>query len=477
MNTGGQRWRFFDAAVFLLGLIVAVCGLAADSFVGPRPAVAIIAVATVTLGASVFVSHGGPVVTASGVYFLAVAVFGGVGGLLMLLYSGKYVVDTSTLRAILIVYLSSLATYSIFVRRTAGAMSTTAIAEIERESRVASVAAVMGPVLLVVGVLLSVAPVDTAPLPPEVAYCGVVVAAGALIARAAERRLGQRPVYLVVTIVVLVAYVVQFFSGYGRLNLVTLGIALAVLYTRTRRIRWLKAALLVAILPLLLFGGAIGANRTTFAGITGERSRYDIELSREILAEGQGLYSLISPLLRFSQLLAMEGEKAPGGIEIGSANGSTFLVAFMVWVPRDVWADKPVGFGRELALIFAPYKAHSEAGLIFGEWFFNFGYLGVFLSVVFIGLGLAYLDRRLARVSVRSHLTPEAFIRFLVVVVLVAGVADYVWTGTFAYMSRAGIRAMVLGLIYLGLALVNRGARRTGRSTTPTPVAVRTAGR
>lgn len=457
MGTAVQAAIFGALAVIPLSGLLAANGKLWTGFT-------LVSVATSLLGPLVFYQHGGGRITATGVFFLGIGVFAGLGGFLIAIY-GSYPVDRALFYAAVLTYATSLLTYQVFLRNPAGRPRERAAAAGRGRLRVPGEGLWIGPVLVLVGLYLSVLGLPLGPLPPELAHCGVLLTAGALLLPARANPILRRPGYSLLAGVAIVGYVVRFFSGYGRLNLATMALSLTVLFAvshRARRPRLIKLTVIVAVIPFLILGAAVGASRSTFISVTGDRSTYALEFEGDLFATGRGLESVMSPLARFADLIRLEDSGGSASQVIGQARGSTFLVALVPWIPRSWWPDKPFGFGRELATLLTPYGeyGHSEAALNLGEWFYNFAWLGLAMMVALHGPIIRRLDRYLAESTQPEPRSMPDVVRALVPIVLTAGLADYVWIGTFTYMSRAGTRAFIL--IILGLLVLQR--RSSGAS-------------
>lgn len=72
--------------------------------------------------------------------------------------------------------------------------------------------------------------------------------------------------------------------------------------------------------------------------------------------------------------------------------GRQFLGQVLFWLPRSVWADKPVNTGTLLAE-FRGYDYTNLSAPIWAELLLNFGLVGVIVLSVGIGIGLGRLDR------------------------------------------------------------------------------------
>ncbi|MCC7351649.1 MAG: hypothetical protein IT446_13895 [Phycisphaerales bacterium] len=67
--------------------------------------------------------------------------------------------------------------------------------------------------------------------------------------------------------------------------------------------------------------------------------------------------------------------------------GATLLKPFVFWIPRFVWADKPVSSSVYLARFYAPsLQGFSLNGTVIGEMFMNFSWLSLFIFPVLICL-------------------------------------------------------------------------------------------
>lgn len=144
--------------------------------------------------------------------------------------------------------------------------------------------------------------------------------------------------------------------------------------------------------------------------------------------------------------------------------GRTYLAAFLNVIPRKIWVDKPVGAGPILINMIRPgsYVPGQEGnnslttGLV-TEAFMNFGYFGVFVSIVF----WAYLASRAMRAfqATRSVYCRTAFL-----------VASLMFSSAMLYQEFLGFVArvlvMVVPLLFVG-ALLRGGAYSGCNRATP----------
>ncbi|WP_314035728.1 hypothetical protein [Dietzia sp. CH92] len=236
------------------------------------------------------------------------------------------------------------------------------------------------------------------------------------------------------------------FAGLGRLILGTLGLAVAMCFSVRWADRRVKASILIVAVPVLTY---MVTWRTSFA----------INVQGYENAEGSGIASILAPFVRFSQLLELDLAGSLDHVGFG-----TLFATAVIWIPRQYWSDKPVGFGAELAEIFTPHLVRygqSDAGSVYGEALYSFGWVGIVLAPIVIGCFLVLADRLL--IILESSAPPVA--AYALGIVLASGVADLVWSGTFTYVSRAGVRVLILLAIILltvGIRLPAADVRRVG---------------
>ena len=144
-------------------------------------------------------------------------------------------------------------------------------------------------------------------------------------------------------------------------------------------------------------------------------------------------------------------DKVPS--EEAYAMGSTFIPsALLNFVPRIVWADKPIIMpGRQFAEMFwgrnigEVYAVNMDIGLV-GEAYYNFGLLGVLLIPAVFGIVLRFFVVRLEDYSrIEVHWGPRLF--FVVFTVNAIGV--------FHYYPAEVIRSALFVLLFL--SILNRG--------------------
>jgi hypothetical protein len=228
-------------------------------------------------------------------------------------------------------------------------------------------------------------------------------------------------------------YAVFVFSGFGRLLLGTLGLALSVILSKQFPGRVLKAVILLASVPALLI----------FART---RVEFTASLNPDQSSSTTGFESVVGVLSSFSELLSRREE-----IPLG--HGSTFWAAGVSMVPRGLWPEKPDGFGAVLVPYLSPGlvgTGHSDAALSHGEWLFDFGVAGLVVMVPVLGWVVRMTDRWLQTVNSRAISTRRRLIALAAATILASGLPDLLWGGSFTYVSRAAPRLLILGVLLIG---------------------------
>ena len=144
-----------------------------------------------------------------------------------------------------------------------------------------------------------------------------------------------------------------------------------------------------------------------------------------------GLGSVVAPLATLQRLLDL-------ATSIPSGQGSTFVASFLVWMPRSLWPTKPDGFGTTLTAKLEPALlplGHSMAAHSGGEWFYNFGYFGLVLMVLVLGVLIRLLDDGLLSLSTGAVNSRRRLLMVLFLVVAIASVPTLMWAGTFTFVS------------------------------------------
>jgi hypothetical protein len=384
----------------------------------------IVGLAAIGFGCWGFWRHGGRQITAAGLLCLSCAVMVGFAGIYWTIkLSGAF--PGSLYAATLICYLSAIAMYAVFWVGTEASFPQVE-PPVESESQ-ALWAIRAGLVLVVAGISLAVVHAPGDPELGGVSFDGVLLLALGLVSLPSSRRL--RRLRGAIVGVAFLLYYSLIFTGSGRLVVATLGLGVIAVLCRTYRGRLLKSLVLIAAPPALLYAGYIRSKAPTSS------------------AEAQnGFDSIVTPLSFFGKLIDLN---TSGQLRLG--HGSTFVATAVAAVPRSLWANKPIGFGAVLTQIFVPTleSAHeSLAGLAAGEWYFDFGIVGIIVMVIALGAFVALIDRKFLVNLGRPLDAKGPIIGRLCLVVLVVGFPDLYWVGTFTYVARLVPRIAVVGILY-----------------------------
>jgi hypothetical protein len=409
------------------------------------PGQTIIATLGLLFGAWVFWTHGGRHVTAAGVYSLASGIFCGYAGLWWLNHQGDRF-EPALFQATAIAYFVHVAMFILFWTRSDSHYRREPL---PRGSAASSTWAVNLGLALVIGsaVISQVRPTSIA---ATVAFAGVVLLAAGLAVKPGGNRLPVGRLLLVV--LALGLYVAAFFNGFGRLTVVGLGVAVTIVFATRARGRAVKLAV-IAGAPI-----AVSFLTTIREDLANSASTPDMASSVE------------SPLETFARLLS--------GSAFASGDGSTFWATATAWVPRSVWPEKPLGFGAVLTRILEPEMAasgHSMAALDLGEWFYNWRWAGLGAMVLVTGWLVRWLDRRAAAVFFGNFEQRRDLLALAAVAIVVGGLADLAWVGSFTYVTRIGVRLAVLLVIFLAVAWRTRQADAGATRTAVPPVSVKSS--
>ena len=243
-------------------------------------------------------------------------------------------------------------------------------------------------------------------------------------------------------------YAALIFDGFGRLNLGVLAMAVVMLASLHYRTLKVKIGLLLITAPAIAY-------------LAAQRLSHLQEVRGAAAGGGEGLGSVVGPLV--SSALIVDARLSG---EIPASMGSTLWSALVVWVPRSVWPDKPVGFGAEMVSVTQPHLARargfSDAALITGEAVWNFGLAFAFVLLAAVALALRGLDGWLERNDGRP-VGLESKVNAALIVSLSASMLNLVWGGFFTQTSRV-LFVVVLLLVF---KVMVSATRRRGLTSSP----------
>jgi len=251
-----------------------------------------------------------------------------------------------------------------------------------------------------------------------------------------------------------ITYYEFLFEGFGRLVLGSIACGVAAIASYHAKTYVPKCLLLLGSAPAIAF---LAAQRLEYLG----------QIRTSPVGPAEGIGSVVEPFVSFCKILdaLRDGQLSPSW-------GSSFFATAVIWVPRSLWANKPVGFGSEIIPITQPSlvgaHGYSDAATFLGELFWNTGALAV-LALGALALLIKYADRLAvhAAASTASDDTLEKTLARIMVVALTSTMVNYVWGGSFTLAGRAIPVMSILLLWWSGIHLFRRK-----RSTAPLTVTV-----
>lgn len=402
-------------------LLIAGAGLLAAAMVAlthPIPSVEsqrLYALVVGVVGAAAFILHGGSRITVAGLYSIATALFIGYSGWVVSGVDGA----SPAMNTVLGVSAASLSGSVIFFGREPRDVSSV---RFEGGPYLAGLAAMSLVALFFVREVFTV-------LTEAGAFMAVVVIAVALV-------FGTKRVALWAPLIMappIIIYGLYFHGGTGRLRLIGLLGAIALVYS-ARYARWWHKSLLVAVVP-------VGLQLL---------ARYRLDVQRDIAAPGtfssnSGLESMYAPPRAFASLVRAQAET---GWPLKM--GSSFFTPIFAVVPdslRPTWM--PQAFNYELVGLTNPDRygsGYSTAGSWFGEWWWNFGALGLVACALVTGPLLSLLDRAWTAAMTAAPRSRRWVLVACVVLAIAGAVGDLAWGGTHTWLVR-GLTRVPLVLI------------------------------
>ncbi len=370
-----------------------------------------------------FLHHGGPQITAAGLFTAATGMFVGYAGLRWTALLERDV-PTEMLTATIVVYFIIVFMYCSMWWNTRELKSVYKVPEpLARWSFWLGFCLTSLSLVAYVGT-----PKDLRLLSAGSAQFGLLLMAIGVPGGSWVRQLLRPRVLLIAAL--FLGYVMWIFTGMGRLTVVVLAASVAILVSDRQETRSLKY-------------GAIAAAPVMSVLLTMVRSSRVYETAYVLSAQGPD--SEISGLQVFGQLISL-GDSLQFGV------GETFLATALVVIPRELWADKPFGFGFELTLLLLPENApagHSMVATVFGEYYYNFGWWGMPALIVTLGFAVRLLDRLRARQVVSVIQTRAGLLAYAFYACVSAGMINLVWSGTHTFVSRLIGPAAIFGILYL----------------------------
>jgi hypothetical protein len=268
------------------------------------------------------------------------------------------------------------------------------------------------------------------PLPQAIVLAGIAqlsVSGTHLYAK----RLLSRPTYCASMMLGFAVYSTSIFTGGGRLTLASTALVIVIPYALLFPARHQKALALLALVGFLVWSGLDRNSRID--------PRYR---NRTVLA---GLNSVYNPLHTMNRLVAADLDRSSTDRAFPRQYGRTFAESSTIWIPRKLWAGKPKGFGARLTEVLEPRLVsarHSMAALAQGEFYVNFGLAGLPLFTLVAVSLLRKAGRRSLSLSQPAE-ELETILNRMILVLLLAGMGDFLWVGFFTVLERTGFAAFL----------------------------------
>ena len=247
---------------------------------------------------------------------------------------------------------------------------------------------------------------------------------------------GRKTIYMRGLLLLITIVVVETgfsFGGFGRLNLAVLAISVVVVASLGLRTLLVKIGTVVLTGPALMF-------------LVNQRLAF-LEDQRGIsVNDSEGIGSVVGP---FQSAAAIVDATTRG--ELSLDWGLTVVKAALIWIPRALWEDKPVGFGREIVAVTQPNllgsSTFSDAGTFIGEAVWNFGTWGALIFFVGMAILVRLLDRRLVLFA-GQQLDFRAALTLMLTALLSATLLNLVWGSTSTVASRTLLPFVLLVVLF-----------------------------
>lgn len=276
------------------------------------------------------------------------------------------------------------------------------------------------------------------------AFTTIVLIAVAVLSRPSRASLIRQAAILIFS---LALYAQLFQGGSGRLRLVALACTIAVIWSTTHPQKYFKLVLL-CMTPLAI------------AFLASQRLSLQESIRAGASAGRTGLESMTEPILVFAQIIQAQ-------VDLGQplAGGQTLLTLPISLFPgTNTLGGLGEPLGYQLVRITDPTRygtGYSVAATTFGEWWFNFSAAAILFVVPFLVLLLHFLDRKQSRFIAQGLSGPASLFWYVVVTMACGSVADLAWMGLHIYGARMLWRLPLLALTTICLFPLLRGARRS----------------
>jgi hypothetical protein len=130
------------------------------------------------------------------------------------------------------------------------------------------------------------------------------------------------------------------------------------------------------------------------------------------------------------------------------SQGDSFAYALYSWIPRVIWRDKPTfSLGEDFTLLVLGRTGTCSGAGVFGEAYWNGGWLVVVLTCAYIGVVFACLSRTALRIIAHSEwvFLPCSFLGMMMGLRLDDWFAPTFVTGFLMYLVYYSLIRLVIG--------------------------------
>lgn len=379
------------------------------------PSITFTSMVSIAAGVRIFYGHGRGIVSATGLFGLSTSIFIGFSGLLLIQESSSQA-GWSNLALASVIGLTAQIGTSVL----AWGSNTQ---EIRKPFWVGDSTAVwlsrVGTAFLVISVAIHIGAPQLKLWTEAAAFTSICILASGYVLRERARLFSWR-VLVILSLVLL--YSEFFHSGSGRLRIVALACAVAVIFSA--RFPWQRLKFLIILaLPIAI------------AWLADSRLEFQESLSAGASEGRTGLESMTAPLDVLSLLV-----KALQDDQFVPVLGYNLLSVVALVIPESVWPSQPISLGYELVQFVSPEKygdgVFSTAGTSTGEGLFNFGWLGIVIVMIVSAVGLRLLDSSMFRLLQKLNPTVLGVLGLVFAAMLAGALADYTWSGIHTYAAR-----------------------------------------
>ncbi|WP_283642101.1 O-antigen polymerase [Croceibacter atlanticus] len=228
-------------------------------------------------------------------------------------------------------------------------------------------------------------------------------------------------------------FAIFLWSGFGRLILFQFVSISLFFYTCVfGNLKKIKLLFFVSIPLMIAVGGMLRSDTATISST---------------IQEGEGAGSVFSTYRESERVIRDINRN-----KIIQLNGESYVAAFLFFIPRDLWSNKPIGFGKQLVEWYQPWlfeTGHSLAGTFIAEAYANFGVLGILFSPFLIFIIISVILRSLNKDT--YILTYKDLCNSLIAICYLCLLPEFIWGGAQTYLIRSTVAALLIFLFFRSL--------------------------